>query len=251
MKILIISGTSGIGYSVAKNLYEKGHDVTITTHTEKEKNNLKNKLKAEKINVLKIDVLNDKDLEKIKQIDFDMIWLNQALGIAESILYTDIDKMKKLYEVNVFSSVKIMKIAIKKFIEKKIKGRIFVTSSLAGNISIEYLGLYSSSKIALTEICYILNKELKKINEDIKITILELGAYNTGFNQFMIESINKEIIEQDKKKIKALFHLIERKDCNDLTNEIVNVIDNNKTKLRIRKPFFQSLVIKLYSIIFR
>ena len=45
MRILIIGGTSGIGYYVAKSLEKRGHKVIIGTHTKGECNNLKKKIK--------------------------------------------------------------------------------------------------------------------------------------------------------------------------------------------------------------
>ena len=70
MKVLIIGGTSGIGYYVGKELSKKGHEVLITTHTTKEKTNLEEKLKEEHLNitVYKLDVCNKKDIDILDQL---------------------------------------------------------------------------------------------------------------------------------------------------------------------------------------
>ena len=250
MRILIIGGTSGIGYYVGEELALRGHKVIITTHNEKERENLH--FKTAKLNldisIYKLDVTSTNDLKILDDIEYDIVWINHALGYGSSVLDSDIDKVRELYEVNVFSYIKIIKRVVESFNKRNISGRIIVSSSLAAHLNIEYFGIYSSSKAALSEICYTLNRELKLINSNIKLTLLELGAYHTGFNQFMIENIG---VNKERKRLRKLFLLIEKKNYNDICGEIVSIIEKDVDIFRIKRPILQAIFVKLYSAFFR
>ena len=71
MKILITGATSGIGFDLATNLANKNHTVYITTHTEKQKETVKKKIKTEKLNILvfKMDITSSEDRDLINKID--------------------------------------------------------------------------------------------------------------------------------------------------------------------------------------
>ena len=61
MKILITGASSGIGFSLAKELSRRKHTVYITTHTEKQRRTVNEKIKMEKLNILafKMDITNN------------------------------------------------------------------------------------------------------------------------------------------------------------------------------------------------
>ena len=61
-------------------------------------------------------------------------------------------------------------------------------SSLAGLIPLKFLGSYASSKAALITLSDVLKKELKELNSNIKVVLVEPGLYYTGFNQVMFEN---------------------------------------------------------------
>ena len=68
-------------------------------------------------------------------------------------------------------------------IENK-RGRVIFLSSLAGRISIPFLGPYCASKFAIEGFASSLRKEMKKLDDvNIQIGIIEPGAYATGFNK--------------------------------------------------------------------
>ena len=78
-----------------------------------------------------------------------------------------------MFETNVFSSIKLTQIAIKKFIEKK-KGRVIFISSLFGRISYPFLSPYCASKFAIEAFASSLRKEMKDLdNTNIQIGIIE------------------------------------------------------------------------------
>ena len=261
MKVLISGGTSNIGYSLAKRLSLKGHKVFISVHTSKQINFVKNKIKTDNLNieVLKLDVKNKVDREKIKEINPDCLVVHAGIGYGGSVLEMDMNVVRENYEVNVFSNFSL----IKEFYELKKnsnkKSKIFVTSSLAGYIPLPFLGSYSSTKASITSLCKTLKYELKYLNPNITITLIEPGSYHTGFNQIMID--NKEIYSYKDSKIsknintinrihRNVFRLVEKDDYSDLVKKIVKEIEKENPKFRIRRPILQSVFIKIYLIFF-
>lgn len=260
MKVLIIGGTSGIGYYVGKELSKKGHEVLITTHTTKEKTNLEEKLKEEHLNitVYKLDVCNKKDIDILDQLTYDVVWLNQAIGVGGAVLSIKEEEIREIYETNVFGTILCLQKAYNNMEKRNIKGKIIVTSSLITNFDLKYLGMYASTKAALNQLCYTISQELKEIKSKISITILQLGAYETGFNQVMIN--NKETCNNEDstfykynnkitKKQKLLFSLIEKSNYNEINREIIKLIETNNPKLKIKLPVSAGIIAKIYQFI--
>lgn len=260
MKILITGGTSGIGYHLALNLLKRKHFVILTAEKELELENLQEKIKHKKVSnyiCKKLDITNKEDIKEILKLDFDCLVNLAAIGIGGSILDVPISKLKQNFETNFFATFNLIKEFIKRQKENNKKGKVIITSSILGNIPLPFLGCYASSKSAITMMSECLNLELKKIKSNIKIKLIEPGAYHTGFNQVMIN--NKEpymeksiffnnitletIIKQNK-----LFELIEKKKLTSVVNKMTHIIETNNNKFKYRTPFLQALLTKLYLI---
>lgn len=261
MKILITGATSGIAYETALKLLEQNNFIYFCTHTEEEKYLLKEKL-ANKSNakVYKLDVCNENDLKLLDILDYDVFWSHAGIGNGGAVLGISLDTIRKNYEVNVLKNIAVIKRAYENMCHKNIEGKIFVTSSLAAYLPLTYLGAYTSSKAALSSLCYTMNKELKLIGSNISLTLIELGAYHTGFNQVMID--NKErflkpastfYLYKDKvtKKQNNLFNLIEKKTLAAVSTKLTKQISKKNPKFLIRTPIIQRLLVKLYIIFLR
>ena len=114
-------------------------------------------------------------------------------------------------------------------------------------------------KAAVSALCRSIKKELEYLDNGITISIIEPGAYHTGFNQKMIESKN---VYLDKKSLfykrrnsinklqKNLFRFIEKDNLDNLVEKIVTEIDNDKPKFIIRRPWYISVFLKFYFLFF-
>lgn len=262
MKVLIVGGASGIGFSLAKKLsYDNNNDVYIGVHKKNQIETIKKKINDNKINisVVKLDVRNKKDRKIINKINPDCLMIHDGIGNGGSILEMDIDVLRDNIETNVFANFTLLK----EYYELKNKnnepGKVFVTSSIAAYIPIPFLGCYTSSKAAITSLCKALRYELKYLNNNITISVIEPGAYHTGFNQVMTD--NKELFSNKNGKIykninkinriqRNLFRLVEKDDKSSLINKIIKEIYKKKPKFRIRKPLLQVIFLKLYLIFF-
>lgn len=180
MKNVVITGTSrGIGFELAKQFAEEGHNVlAISRNTQPlEKVNHKN------IKVISVDISNTDDLQKVR--DFvDTNWkkvdiiVNNA-GKLVNKPFTDLTSQDflEVYKVNVFAVVETIQILIPYLS----KGSHVVTVSSMGGIqgSLKFPGLaaYSSAKGAVITLSELLAEEYKE--QEIAFNVLALGAVQT------------------------------------------------------------------------
>lgn len=259
MKILIIGARGGIAYKTALLLVKKKHTVYLGVHTEEEKKSLLAKINREKLNlkVLKIDITNKKDLKQIDKLNYDILWSHAGIGNGGTLLAMDIDVLKDNYNVNVFGTIEVVQRAYNNFKRNNRKGKIFVTSSLAAYLPFPYLSCYTSSKAALSMLITTMNKEIKKERLDISLILLELGAYNTGFNEVMIDNKEKFLdnnsiyykdIDNINRLQKNLFTLIEKDNYDTLAKKIVKEMEKKSPRNKLKTPLSQVIFTKVYSI---
>lgn len=258
MQILITGGASGIGYEVARKLAFKGHKVIIGVHNVKQANTLRKKV-GNKIKVLKLDITNANDRKKVKNLEIDCLINHAGIGYGGSISEIDMDKVRENFEVNVFSSFELLQIVLKKMLEKN-NGKILITSSLLGLMPMKFLGVYSATKSSIISLAMSLKNELKVLDSNVKISVIEPGAYNTGFNQVMLEnkypwmekkSYFKEFIPQIRDEENKLFNFLEKKDLNSIVDKIVDAVESDNPKFIIRAPILQVIGVKIYSLLFK
>ena len=256
MNVLITGAGGGIGYELALNLSLK-HYVYLTVYKEEELKRLTKLLKNNKnIEIFKFDIRNKTDRNAIDILDIDIFISNAAISIGGSIVDMPLYDIRKNFEVNVFDNFLIIKKILKKMIEKD-KGKIIIISSIIGKIPLSFLGAYAASKSSISTLAYCLKKEIKFISDNIKIVLIEPGAYHTGFNQLMCDSVLdnlgkskyfkgiKSIIYEEKRK---LFKIIEIKKLNSIIKKISKIIDNESPYFRYRMPFLSSIITKVYLI---
>ena len=70
----------------------------------------------------------------------------------------------------------------------KDKGRIIVMSSMAANMPLPFMGIYSATKAAISNLTKSLQKELFFIGTNAKVILIDPGLYHTGFNQVFLDN---------------------------------------------------------------
>lgn len=257
MNVLITGALSNIAYEVGLKL-SYNNKVYLTVHKEEQLETLRNKNLNANIEIFKLDITNKEDYQKIDDLDIDLFIASAAIGIGGSILDMDMKYFKENYEVNIFSNFELIKYVFYKMHKKG--GKIFIMSSLAGMLPLIMLEGYTSTKAAISIITTTIRKELKMIRSKVQISLIEPGAYYTGFNQVMIDNkentLNKDGIfykyrNSFTRKQNKLFRLIERKNINTIVNKIVKQAHKKKSKFKIRAPISQVVIVKLYFIMFR
>lgn len=253
--ILITGARSGISKSVIDKIKNK-YKIYVTVHTDSQYKMIK-EIYKNNINIIcmKLDVTNNEDKEKLKNLDIDILCSFAGIGNGGSMASMPIKKIRENYEVNVFSNFEIVQIILKGMIEKD-KGKIIIMSSLASILPIPFLGSYCATKASISMMTSVLKKEIKYISDNIKIVLIEPGMYHTGFNNVMLEnkyedmknSYFKEELELIRKKENLFFSLLEKQELDSIVNKICKAIKIKNPKFIYRAPFIQVVGVKLYQI---
>ena len=179
MKNIIITGTSrGIGYELALQLANLGHQVLALSRNTPEL--LQN---HPKIDCLSIDLSNENELEKIAAFisstwsQVDAVIHNAGSLVFKPFAETSQADFESVYKVNVFAVANLTRVCLP-FLKK---GSHVVTISSMGGIqgSLKFAGLaaYSSSKGAVITLTELLAEEFKE--QGIAFNVLALGAVQT------------------------------------------------------------------------
>lgn len=263
-KVILITGAgSGFGKAAAIRLAKRGHKVYATTQYYDEAITLTQIARKLKLDIVsfKLDILLKKDREYIKDLKVDVLINNAGINDSGSLLEINVDKIKKVYETNIFAMLELTQIVLKNMIKNK-SGRIVFISSLYGVISQPFVSPYTSSKFAIEALAISLRKELdelKNIDKTINIdtTIIEPGSYYTGFNQEMIlkqfrwmkedSYFNGKIKYLKEKQINKL-NSIEVKKLNSIISKYVKAVESKKCKKRYSAPKIQYIIAKIIQI---
>ena len=197
--ILITGAGSGLGRGAALGLAKQGFNVIAGVEIWPQYSNLKKELENLNLNmeIVKLDITNKEEREKVVN-DYgnyvDILVNNAAIGETGPIAEVPVDNFRKNMEVNVFSTLELTQLFIKKFIPKK-RGKIIFISSIAGIKTFPFFGPYCSTKFALEAVSSSLYEELKPYG--IKVSTINPGPYRTGFNDRMFDT--KDIWYSNKK----------------------------------------------------
>ncbi len=256
MNILITGARKGIGFATALELLNRGHTVYLTVHTDEQLKEVEERTELKNKNVIcsKLDITNEGDRKKVKNLNIDVLINNAALGTGGSIIEASMDRIKKTYEVNFFSTIAMSQLYLEDMV-KRDSGRIIMISSMLADMPIEWFGIYSSTKAALTNVTMALNMELQEIKSNVKVSIIEPGFYHTGFNQDMMEnkydnpeSLFKNLKEEISKTEQLKVNSLESHDLTSIVDKIVHAVEDEKPDLIYKAPFVQKVMQKMFIV---
>lgn len=130
-KVFITGSGSGLGKETAIRLARRGHTVYASVHYNNQVCDLQqiSELENLKLEALKLDILNKKEREKILNYDIDTFICNSAIGDSGSVIDISIEKIKNVFETNIFSNLEMIQLALRNMISKGY-GRIIIISSI-------------------------------------------------------------------------------------------------------------------------
>jgi len=177
--LIVITGCdSGIGKSLAIQLYKKGYTVALSYLDE---NPFENKpgFYSKKMD-LRVTGEVDDFIQFIKELCHSGCKLKAVVANAGVALGGPVENLpmavyRECFEINYFGAVRIVQALIPELIRNK--GKIIVNGSLAGQIALPFLSPYVSTKFALEGFCDSLRREMSPYG--IKTILLEPAAVAT------------------------------------------------------------------------
>ncbi len=178
--VLITGASSGIGADSARLLIAEGFNVVVTVRKSEDEAALVKQYK-EKIKIVKIDLTQFSEIEKLPQILGDLgvnqiygLINNAGVALAAPFLHQPFSEIQQIFNVNVLGVMKVTQVLIP-MIEKN--GRIINISSVAGKSAAPFLAIYAASKHAIEGFSEALRKELILLG--IKVIIVAPGSIKT------------------------------------------------------------------------
>ena len=191
-KVILITGaSSGMGKITASDLIKEGHTVYAVARRVEQMQDLA----ALGGHIMKMDVTDEKDVEKVvqsiiaEQGRIDVLWNNAGYGLCGPVEEVSMEKVQAQFEVNVYGVARLTK-AVLPYMRERREGLIINTSSMGGKIYTPLGAWYHATKHAIEGYSDCLRLELKEFN--IKVVLLEPGVIDTGFNQGVHDNFSYE-----------------------------------------------------------
>jgi short-subunit dehydrogenase len=256
--ILITGAGSGIGLDSAWALAERGHRVIATTFDQAQAQALREMARSRNVTleVFKLDITSAADREQILPLELDVLINNAGIGESGSLAEVDVDRIRKVFDVNLFGTLELTQLALRGMIARR-RGTVLFVSSIAGRMPMPFLMPYSMSKFALSAAGAGLRAELKQLRCNVQVALIEPGAIHTGFNQAMTDRKYSWMGERSyfaaqadrmKAEEKRSFRLLEAKSTGSIVAQMVKAAEATKPRLRYVAPWIQGFGVRLARI---
>jgi short-subunit dehydrogenase len=253
--ILITGAGSGIGRDVAWALAARGHTVIATTFDEPQAAALRAQAheRGVALQVFKLDIRSATDRQQLLPLELDVLINNAGIGESGSLAEVDVDRIRRVFEVNLFATLELTQLALRGMIARR-RGTVLFVSSIAGRVPVPFLMPYSMSKFALSAAGAGLRAELKQLRCNVHVALIEPGAIHTGFNQAMSDSKYSWMgaqsyfaahAERMKAEEARTFGLLEARSTQTIVAQIVKASEAARPRLRYVAPWIQGLGVRL------
>ena len=257
--ILITGAGTGIGKDAAFALALRGHRVLATTQTQAQSDVLRIEAAYRNavLEIFKLDITLEADREAIAAYPIDVLLNNAGMGESGSLAEVDMQRVRQLFEVNLFATLELTQVALRQMIERE-SGTVLFISSIAGRVPMPFLMPYSMSKFALSAAAAGLRAEMDQLKKNIHITVIEPGAIHTGFNQAMTNSKYAWMgpssyfahqADAMKKQERITFNWLDAKTTRSIVNAIVKATEAKRPRLRYVAPWIQGFGVRLARIL--
>ena len=192
IKTVLITGcSSGIGLATAKLLRDRGWQVAPTARKTEDLN----MLRAEGFDPVALDVTDSVSISGAATVVLDRfdgqlgaIVNNAGFGLTSAIEDAPRTMFRDIFEVNVFGLQELTNHFIPVF-RKQGYGRIVNVSSVLGELSLPFAGIYSASKFALEAVSDALRREL--FDSGVSVTLIQPGPIETQFSKNLAQKTER------------------------------------------------------------
>ncbi|MEK7103275.1 MAG: SDR family NAD(P)-dependent oxidoreductase, partial [Patescibacteria group bacterium] len=202
---------------------------------------------------MKLDITKESDRKKAAEHTPDILINNAAIGHSGPLVEIPLEYVRDSFETNIFATLALTQALTQPMVKRR-SGRIINISSVAGKMTLPYLGPYSMTKFATEGMSDALRRELAHHN--VFVSIIEPGAFGTGFNEQMNKTKymwfnKKSIFAKDALRIKAAEQVIENapKNVDSIVKTIIHAVEARRPKIRYIAPFPSALRVFLSRIL--
>lgn len=228
MKNVLVTGVSkGLGLSITKTLLGCGYIVYGVSRTKSDDVNKLLEIYPNSFFFKSVDLSDSTNvISNIKELVPNNVPLcgfvnNAALAYDDIITNLNLDSLKTMYDVNVFSPLMITKFVIRNMILNKIKGSIVHISSISVHTGYKGLSMYASTKGSLEAFS--------------KNTAREWGEKGVRSNcivsGFMDTEMSSSLNEQLKEKIKNRTSLKTLTDIESVSQTVEFLLSNKSSSI--------------------
>jgi len=185
--VLVTGCSSGIGLAAAQALLAAGHVVYATARRPE----TLTELEAGGARILALDVTSeDSMIAAVKAIETEhgrvgALVNNAGYGEYGTIEETDLDKVRTMFETNVFGLARLTQLVLPAMRGAR-EGRIVNVGSMGGRFTFPVGGYYHATKYALEALSDALRNEVRGFG--IGVSLVEPGLIRTGFEETALAS---------------------------------------------------------------
>ncbi|WP_270886900.1 oxidoreductase [Pedococcus sp. 5OH_020] len=185
--ILVTGCSSGIGAAIADLLLKAGHTVYATARRVQ----TLEALRVAGARTLELDVASEAsmaaavDAIQAEHGRVGVLVNNAGYGEYGTIEETDLDKVRQMFETNVFGLARLIQLVLPAMRTAR-AGRIVNIGSMGGRITFPVGGYYHASKYAVEAITDALRNEVRPFG--IKVSLVEPGLIRTRFGETVLTS---------------------------------------------------------------
>jgi NAD(P)-dependent dehydrogenase (short-subunit alcohol dehydrogenase family) len=193
--VLITGATRGIGRVTALHLVQAGFRVFAAGRTEEALSALARE-SGGAIEPVCMDVTDEASIARGRdEVDrrtdgygLDALVNNAGYGQGGPLELVSDREIRAQYETNVFGLLNVTRAFLPRMRERR-SGRVVNVGSIAGHVSLPFLGAYASTKHALEGLSDALRLELRPFG--VHVVLVKPGAINTEFGETEKEGLRK------------------------------------------------------------
>ena len=184
--VLITGASSGIGYEFSRLFAEKGYGLVITARREERLRELERMYPESRIEVIPCDLGSETGAEylynevKKRNIKVDILINNAGLGLFGEFYETDIEKEKRIIDLNIKALVELSKYLLQEMLERN-SGKILNVASIAAFQPGPYMSVYYASKAFVLSFTEAVRNETRKTG--VNVSALCPGPVETEFEK--------------------------------------------------------------------